>query len=435
MRSATLRALLTSLFLTLAAAAPAREDVVLRGTVHGVVLRIPGRAAAQATLLRPEPRLVVLVIHDESLASRSLPTRGAWVRSVSVVGPDVSGTSESRVVVQLNSSSLTARVEPSGHDLLLVIEEPRAMEPEREATDESRDEKAAEAERREQARAAARAPRSKRTRSDAEQATPPPPKQERRARRAERGDDTQRTTPDRSPAVPVAPQHRTPAPARVSADGMVGVAPGETVMGVPFGYGFEDEAPEHVVRVDPFELDVHEVTIGAFEASPLSLPRQPEWNWGRDQPVVNVTWHEADEYCAWAGKRLPTEAEWESAARGADGPLYPWGTTWSLRKANSGADGDGHEHAAPVGSFPEGASRDGAMDLAGNVWEWVADWYDPAAYASSPRDNPTGPERGSRRVARGGSFLGSSSFNVRATVRRAEKASARREDIGFRCAR
>src|SRR6185295_19730556 len=157
-------------------------------------------------------------------------------------------------------------------------------------------------------------------------------------------------------------------------------------------------------------------------------------NWQPNQPVVNVTWFEAEQYCESVGMRLPTEAEWEKAARGNTAAEFPWGDGWNAKKANSGDSGDVFVGAAPVGSFPDGASPSGALDMAGNVWEWVHDWHASDTYATSPRENPQGPEHGIDRVVRGGSYA-SAAAALRTSERVPLHASQRRPDVGFRCAR
>ncbi|MBI3609086.1 MAG: formylglycine-generating enzyme family protein [Nitrospirae bacterium] len=208
-----------------------------------------------------------------------------------------------------------------------------------------------------------------------------------------------------------------------------------------------DAAPAHRVNLPSFFIDRYEVTNGAYlrfvEATGFSI--LPHWRTGRpdpDQerkPVIFVNWQEADAYCRWLGKRLPTEAEWEKAARGPYGWIYPWGYFFDYRRANVGGLQSG---PSPVGSFPRGRTPYGADDMIGNVWEWTADWYH-----NYPGAMYTSPDFGEKyRVARGNSWAGLGHFPKKALdeIKAVEARAAYRlyfpphialEDVGFRCAK
>jgi formylglycine-generating enzyme required for sulfatase activity len=192
---------------------------------------------------------------------------------------------------------------------------------------------------------------------------------------------------------------------------MVLVPAGEFTMGS--NDGSDDEKPVHQVSLDAYYLDKYEVTVGQYakflKATGFNGP--PMWTTmdqpsHQTRPIVNVDWSDASNYCEWAGKRLPTEAEWEKAARGTDGRIYPWGNEPpNTLRANYGKEKwNNHTTLLPVGQLKDGKSPYGIYDLAGNVWEWVSDWYDPDYYATSPAQNPKGPENGKYRVLRGGSW-------------------------------
>jgi formylglycine-generating enzyme required for sulfatase activity len=221
------------------------------------------------------------------------------------------------------------------------------------------------------------------------------------------------------------------------ADGMVQVyvPAGEFQMG---STTYDDEEPVHTVALDGFWLDRTEVTnaqyqkcVAAGDCEVSRCASDSNYN-GATQPVVCVSWHDAVAYCEWAGGRLPTEAEWEYAARGPEALTYPWGNTWDCARGNFNADCgfDSYDYTAPVGSFPEGASWVGARDLSGNVWEWVADWY--GSYPSGRQVNPAGPQSGSYRVLRGGSW-GNNENHVRGANRLGSAPSNTFDNYGFRC--
>jgi formylglycine-generating enzyme required for sulfatase activity len=198
-----------------------------------------------------------------------------------------------------------------------------------------------------------------------------------------------------------------------------------------------DEYPAHAVTLSAFEIDRFEVTQSEYQVcvsggactlpaanfNPVATP---------ELPVRDVTWVQARAYCQFRGLRLPTEAEWEKAARGTDGRKYPWGDDPpSCAQANISACGVGLQ---PVGTHLGGGSFYGVEDQGGNVWEWVADYYDSGYYAQSPAQDPTGPASGSLRAARGGSYA-TGSESVRASNRVSGDPALAYDDFGLRCAR
>lgn len=207
---------------------------------------------------------------------------------------------------------------------------------------------------------------------------------------------------------------------------------------------FSVEMPMHTVVLEGYWLDKTEVTNNQYElCEQAGICGESECQVGNDNyPVVCVTWEQAAVYCRWAGGRLPTEAEWEYAARGPERSRYPWGndfegtylnycdTNCTLNKQDRGFD-DGYNETAPVGSYPQGASWVGALDMSGNVWEMVADWN--GEYLPEKRVNPTGPPSGARRVARGGSWHASPD-HVRSALRTHMGTDQYVDHAGFRCA-
>jgi len=244
-------------------------------------------------------------------------------------------------------------------------------------------------------------------------------------------------------------------------------------------YAFFNERPQHAVYLDAFWLDQTEVTVSMFRAfvqatgyvstaerqgwgkpwtaGPMEAewprvpgadwqhPRGPESSAEDDHPVAQVSWEDAAAYCAWAGGSLPTEAQWAKACRGTDGRMWPWGDTFDANRVSACESqcpierwkddrfDDGYAFTAPVGSFPDGASPYGALDMAGNLWEWVADWYGEDYYRHSPYENPSGPDSGTVRAMRGGAWYDTDVWTT-CTVRHQNPSTDLYDDVGFRCA-
>ena len=281
-------------------------------------------------------------------------------------------------------------------------------------------------------------------------------------------------TPTASVALPAV---ATKAPvAAACPSGMIAIPGGSFFMGSD--EGLELEKPAHQVTVAPYCIDEFEVTVAAYKAcsdsgrckragttndwadiadkerkafDPLCNVRDPDGH--ARHPINCVDWEMADKFCREQGGRLPTEAEWEFSARGPDGRKYPWGdddpgahhvnacgkecVAWGVKngieeKAMYDVD-DGFANTAPVGSFPQGASRYGVQDVVGNVWEWTADWY--GVYSKDEAKDPKGPPEGAERVIRGGAWNGSYPSWVRPTFRYKDAPTKRSYGIGFRCAK
>jgi formylglycine-generating enzyme required for sulfatase activity len=242
------------------------------------------------------------------------------------------------------------------------------------------------------------------------------------------------------------PKTSAPAPQSGKA-GIVGRdgAPMVLVIAGEFTMGDRLFGPIHRVYLDAFYMDQHEVRVSLYDAFLKATKREKPYSWQSvdmvadgDRPVIGVDWYDAEAYCRWAGKRLPTEAEWEKAARWTDGRTYPWGNSrLDKTKASYNWDGkrrwEGYKTVSLAGSYEAGKSPYGIYDLAGNVWEWVADWYDRDAYKNSPTRNPQGPPAGEFKVFRGGSAL-SHAADVTAALRNRGSPTGRAITIGFRCA-
>jgi formylglycine-generating enzyme required for sulfatase activity len=212
-------------------------------------------------------------------------------------------------------------------------------------------------------------------------------------------------------------------------------------------------AGAHQVTLNDYWIDQTEVTNLQYamcvEAGDCLSPTTCSWGEPtyedesyQNHPVICVTWQMASTYCEWAGGRLPTDAEWDYAARGPERSSYPWGNRFDETLSNfcdascshedaiSSDFDDGYSLTSPVGHYPDGASWCGALDMSGNVWEWVADWYAP--YGTEDQENPAGPSGGVERIIRGGSWYDTPDFN-RADHRHPFEPEASYHLIGFRC--
>ncbi len=239
--------------------------------------------------------------------------------------------------------------------------------------------------------------------------------------------------PSPTPYSPLAPLAYVPA-----GEFSMGSAPGTDA------FAEQWERPAHTVALSAFWLETLEVSNSRYAlcvaAGACSLPlatgsrTRPDYYTNpafADYPMVNVTHAQAQSFCAWAGGRLPTEAEWEYAARFPDGRRYPWGNELDLGRGHF-ARGEGSD-TERVETYATGASALGLLNLAGNVWEWVLDWYDPEYYAVSPRQDPPGPAAGTERVARGGAYATDPQF-VRTANRLGRDPNRGFDNVGFRCA-
>jgi formylglycine-generating enzyme required for sulfatase activity len=200
--------------------------------------------------------------------------------------------------------------------------------------------------------------------------------------------------------------------------------------------GTDAEKPAHQVYLDAYWIDRTEVTNAMFalcvQAGHCQKPAPRERSSEYDQhPTIFIRWDNAQSYCSWAEARLPTEAEWEKAARGTDGRVYPWGNDKDPAKYYVVYY---YQDTKPVGSYPSGVSPYGALDMAGGVWEWINDWYDSTYYQNSPSSNPQGPASGDGRVVRGGSWYDYED-GVRSAHRVGIISSSYALSYGFRCAR
>ena len=200
---------------------------------------------------------------------------------------------------------------------------------------------------------------------------------------------------------------------------------------------YEDEKSasggSRTVSLDAYYIYKYEVTVAQYlafcKATGRKQPKAPSFNpnWSNtDHPIVNVSWDDAKAYCEWAGGSLPTEAQWEKAARGEDGRKYPWGNEWDGSRCANSVSPNSLSSTKPVGSYPSGVSPYGVHDMAGNVWEWCNDFYEEDYYKSAPKS-------GTAHVLRGGSWFYINTDDFRCSSRSISSPANRSDVIGFRC--
>lgn len=248
------------------------------------------------------------------------------------------------------------------------------------------------------------------------------------------------------PNLPISPSLGEEKISSVDPVDMVVIPAGPFIRGSREGEGRGDEYPRRKIFLKAFAIDKYEVSNERYLKYIRESKGKPPFNVYGDGPldqvenianlpVVQVTWHDAVDYCFWAGKRLPTEAEWEKAARGTDGRIYPWGNEPDYGKfANYDREWEDKATLLEVTSLPEGSSPYGIYHLAGNVREWVQDWYEADYYINAPDRNPLGPESGILKVIRGGSWHSFLS-DLRTASRGKGGFALKTHGVGFRCAK
>ena len=220
---------------------------------------------------------------------------------------------------------------------------------------------------------------------------------------------------------------------------MVLIPAGEFTMGSD--KGDDDEHPVHRVFLNSYYIDKFEVTNGRFAKFVEAIHSEPPWGFAdqetpvahADHPVRWVNWMDAVAYCLWAGKRLPTEAEWEKAARGTDGRMYPWGNDPPTPTQAVFGLKEGAETVSSIGNREKGQSPYGVHDLAGSLYEWTTDWYDEEYYQKIPAIDPHGPADGTAKVQRGGSYT-NTPYRLRSSFRTKGDPTEHEPNVGFRCA-